>query len=192
MYERSYPRIFAAVVAVSNLVAMHISIVWITSYFKHLAIAACRKHMLLPYTEPKSCVETRISLCKNRGMKNTTESLRDQLQFGLADRLAKSLHVAGMTNLDMAKVLEVSPNTVSNYINGNTQPRKLYLREWALKTGVPLEWLKTGIDTTENPHPHDTDGGDHGASCRTRTGPCGLQGRTFAPVIDITTKKEAA
>ena len=77
-------------------------------------------------------------------MKNKTESLRDQLQFGLADRLAKSLHVAGMTNLDMAKVLEVSPNTVSNYINGNTQPRRLYLREWALKTGVPIEWLETG------------------------------------------------
>lgn len=134
-------------------------------------------------------------------MKNTTESLRDQLQFGLADRLAKSLHVAGMTNLDMAKVLEVSPNTVSNYINGNTQPRKLYLREWALKTGVPLEWLETGefpgTPETEKAAARQASGGigimhlvEPPVGLEPTT--CGLQGRTFAPVIDITTKKEAA
>lgn len=134
-------------------------------------------------------------------MKNTTESLRDQLQFGLADRLAKSLHVAGMTNLDMAKVLEVSPNTVSNYINGNTQPRKLYLREWALKTGVPLEWLETGefpgTPETEKAAARHASGGigimhlvEPPAGLDPAT--CGLQGRPFAPVIDILTGIEAA
>ena len=122
----------------------------------------------------------------------TKEHDHSPWSFTFADRLGKALSVSGVSNQEMAEALGVSRTTITNYTSGRTVPSKLQLKEWSLRTGAPLEWLKTGIDTTENPHPHDTDGGDSGASCRTRTGPCGLQGRTFAPVIDITTKKEAA
>ena len=67
------------------------------------------------------------------------------LQFGLADRLQKALTISGTKSEDMADYLEVSRNTISNYINGRTAPKKVYLREWALKTGVPLSWLETGV-----------------------------------------------
>lgn len=134
-------------------------------------------------------------------MENTQATLREQLQFGLGDRLAKALHVAGLTSQDMAEALEVSRNTVSNYINGNTKPRKLYLREWALKTGVPLEWLETGafpgIPETEKATARHASGGigimrlvEPPVGLEPTT--CGLQGRTFAPVIDILTGIEAA
>lgn len=132
---------------------------------------------------------------------DTQATLREQLQFGLADRLAKSLHVAGITSNDMAAELEVSRTTISNYLNGRTSPKRLYMRIWALKTGVPLEWLETGefpgIPETEKAAARHASGGigimhlvEPPAGLDPAT--CGLQGRTFAPVIDITTKKEAA
>ena len=113
-------------------------------------------------------------------------TLAEKLTFGLSDRLAKSLHVAGLNNLDMAEALDVSPNTISNYTNGNTRPRKLYIREWALKTGVPLEWLETGefpgTPETEKAAARRASGG-HGIMrlVEPPTGiepvTCGLQGR---------------
>lgn len=134
-------------------------------------------------------------------MGNTQATLREQLQFSLGDRLAKSLHVAGLTSQDMAEALEVSRNTVSNYINGNTQPRKLYLREWALKTGVPLEWLETGefpgTPETEKAATRHASGGigimhlvEPPVGLEPTT--CGLQGRTFAPIVDLTTWRKAS
>ena len=77
-------------------------------------------------------------------MDATQKTLKAQLQFGLSDRLAKALHVAGVSTTEMADELEVARSTISNYLNGHTTPKSLYLRIWALKTGVPLEWLETG------------------------------------------------
>lgn len=77
-------------------------------------------------------------------MNTAHDTIAEQLRFGLGDRLAKSLHVAGITSNDMADELEVSRTTISNYLNDRTHPKRLYLRMWALKTGVPIEWLETG------------------------------------------------
>lgn len=81
--------------------------------------------------------------------------------FTFADRLGKALHVSGVSNQDMADALGVSRATVSNYTSGRTAPSKLQIKEWALKTGAPIEWIKTGIDPTENPH-QSPDGGNVG------------------------------
>lgn len=90
--------------------------------------------------------------------------------FTMADRLAKALDVAGITGTHMAEYLGISLNTVSNYTNGRTSPKKQTLRLWALKTGAPLEWIETGIDPTEgNPH-QSPDGGN--------VGPAGIEPTT--------------
>lgn len=75
-------------------------------------------------------------------------------------RLALALEVSGTSVQEMAEELEVSPNTVGNYTSGRTAPKHATLRVWAMKTGAPLEWIKTGIDPTENPHPENPDGGN--------------------------------
>lgn len=74
-------------------------------------------------------------------------------------RLALALEVSGTSVQEMAEELEVSPNTVGNYTSGRTAPKHATLRVWAMKTGAPLEWIKTGIDPTENPH-QSPDGGN--------------------------------
>lgn len=43
--------------------------------------------------------------------------------------------------------------TVSRWINGHKVPSKQTRRLWALRTGVPLEWLETGQALAEKPRP---------------------------------------
>ena len=68
--------------------------------------------------------------------------------FGLADRLDKALKVSNVSNASMASALDVSRNTVTNYTSGRTVPSRLQIKEWALRTGAPIEWLLTGVEPT--------------------------------------------
>lgn len=65
-------------------------------------------------------------------------------RWDLADRLRKSLRAAGLGVQEMADYLEVSRNTISNWINGRTRPSAPTLRLWALRTGVSYGWLRKG------------------------------------------------
>lgn len=107
--------------------------------------------------------------------------------FTFADRLGKALHVSGVSNQEMADALGVSRTTVSNYTSGRTSPSKLQLKEWALKTGAPLEWILTGVDpTTENgPHAHHAHEGHTEPPAGLEPATCGLQGRPLATVTPI-------
>lgn len=64
--------------------------------------------------------------------------------FNMADRLDKALTVAGVSHAEMAEALDVSRNTIGNYVSGRTKPSKLQLREWSMRTGAPLKWIETG------------------------------------------------
>lgn len=69
---------------------------------------------------------------------------QDIPQWDVADRLHKSLRVTGLSVQDMADELEVHRNTVSAWLNGRSRPKKTQLIAWALKTGLPYEWLAHG------------------------------------------------
>ena len=83
-------------------------------------------------------------------------------EWDLADRLGKSLKASGVAAGEMAEYLDVHRNTISRYVNGHgNRPDKRTLRLWALRTGVPLEWLEKGITSAD-----DNDGGDDGERAR--------------------------
>ena len=67
-------------------------------------------------------------------------------QFDLADRLRKTLRHHDIGVHEMAAYLEVSRNTVSSWINGRNRPPAATVKLWALRCGVPYEWLAHGID----------------------------------------------
>jgi transcriptional regulator with XRE-family HTH domain len=67
-----------------------------------------------------------------------------RLEFDQADRLRRALRVSNMSVSDMADYLGVTRNTVSNWINGHTPPSTQSLMLFAMRTGVPYEWLETG------------------------------------------------
>ena len=72
------------------------------------------------------------------------EGALSRLAFDKSDRLSKALKLGKVSSNEMAAHLDVSRTTISNYINGRTEPKRSQIRDWALRTGVPMEWLETG------------------------------------------------
>ena len=68
-------------------------------------------------------------------------------EWDLADRMRKSLREADIGVTEMAAYLEVGRNTVGTWINGHNRPSTATLRLWALRCGVPYEWLR-GADSS--------------------------------------------
>lgn len=58
--------------------------------------------------------------------------------------------MSGVGVQEMATHLRVDRNTVSNWINGRANPRDRDLRDFALRTGFPAEWLETGVLPTDD------------------------------------------
>lgn len=77
--------------------------------------------------------------------------------FELSDRLRRSLRHAGMGVQEMADYLGVSRNSVGNWINGHKEPGVAYVKLWALRTGVPYQWLAHGEQ--QSPRQGGPDGG---------------------------------
>ena len=79
------------------------------------------------------------------------------LEPDLADRMRKALRVSHVSSGEMATYLEVTPGTVSTWINGRIAPSAQTVRLWALRTGVPHGWLRDG---TQSPHQDGPGGGE--------------------------------
>lgn len=69
-------------------------------------------------------------------------------EWDLADRMRKGLRESDVGVSEIAEYLGVARNTVSSWINGRIRPSRQTLRLWALRTGVPLEWLEAGHTPT--------------------------------------------
>ena len=79
-------------------------------------------------------------------------------EFDLADRMRKALRTSGVGVQEMADYLGVARNTVSTWINGRIEPSTQTKRLWALRTGVPFEWLEHGeVTPTGEPTRATTD-----------------------------------
>ena len=61
------------------------------------------------------------------------------------DRLRKAREHAGIGVQEMADHLLVSRSTITNYESDTTHPTSVRLRRWSEVTGVPEEWLSSGI-----------------------------------------------
>lgn len=90
----------------------------------------------------------------------------------MGDRLAKALKWADVSVQDMADYLGVTRQTVGNYLSGRTEMTRGSRRLWALRCGLPLEWIETG-QVTEN-------GGGNGGESLTGASPS-----TGAEVVDF-------
>lgn len=75
-------------------------------------------------------------------------------EWTMGDRLGKALGHAGIGVGEMADYLGVSRNTVGNYINDRRSIPRPTLMLWAMRTGVPLEWLESGEMGGSTPPPN--------------------------------------
>lgn len=90
-------------------------------------------------------------------MSTSTAERQSIPQWDLADRMAKALRESRMSVQQMADYLEVHRNTVSAWLHGRTPPSSQTVRLWALRTGVPYDWVRDGAGPDETGP--DGDGG---------------------------------
>lgn len=69
-------------------------------------------------------------------------------EWTIGDRLGKALAHAELSVAAMAAYLGVSRNTIGNYINDRTRIPRPTLMLWAMRTGVPIEWLEGDAGST--------------------------------------------
>lgn len=63
-------------------------------------------------------------------------------EWTLSWRLHRAMAHAGLNIEDMAAELGVGRSTVSRWLNDHGGPPRIgYLKLWAMRCGVPLEWL---------------------------------------------------
>lgn len=62
-------------------------------------------------------------------------------EWDLADRMRKALQVSGIEVQEMADYLGVTRNTIYTWINRHNRPSPATVRLWAMRCGVPYEWL---------------------------------------------------
>jgi transcriptional regulator with XRE-family HTH domain len=59
-------------------------------------------------------------------------------------RMRRALDHAGLTVETMIAELGVSRGTASRWLHDKGPVRDIYLKQWALRCGVPFDWLKDG------------------------------------------------
>jgi transcriptional regulator with XRE-family HTH domain len=62
----------------------------------------------------------------------------------LGERLRRARRAAGLSTSEMASELGIHRNMISRWENGRDQPKRMVLLAWAMRCGVPLEWLEHG------------------------------------------------
>lgn len=73
-------------------------------------------------------------------------------EWTLGWRLQRALAHADMTTQTMADELGVTRSTISRWTNDHgAPPRAIYVKQWALRTGVPYEWLAYGTADSTPP-----------------------------------------
>lgn len=76
-------------------------------------------------------------------------------QWHVGDFLRKARESAGLDQAELAAALGISRATVTNYERNKVKPRRAVVMAWAMRTGVPFEWLQG----QESPRQGGPDGG---------------------------------
>lgn len=77
-------------------------------------------------------------------------------EWTLGWRMLRALEHAGVKVEDIADEIGVSRATVSRWTHDKGPVREIYLRHWALRTGVDFDWLRTGRRGVPGPAEVDT------------------------------------
>lgn len=76
-------------------------------------------------------------------------------QWTLGDRLRKARQETGLTVREFADEIGVSAKTITDAEGDRRTSRKILLNAYAMRTGVPREWLETGQVTSPDNGPND-------------------------------------
>lgn len=110
-------------------------------------------------------------------------------EWTLGWRMQRALAHAGISVQQMADELGVARSTISRWVNDHgTPPRAVYVKMWAMRCGVPHEWLATGQAPAFHP---DGDGGGTTSDLE-KSSTEWYAGGDLAPVVHLTQSARAA
>ena len=66
----------------------------------------------------------------------------------LGDRMRKAREHAGLKQSELAAEIGIARSSIVNYESSRTEPSRPILLSWALRCGVPFEWLADTGPTT--------------------------------------------
>ncbi len=69
-------------------------------------------------------------------------------EFTLGDRLRKARELTGLTVRQFAAEIGVSHGTITNAEGDRRGVRPITIKAYAMRSGVPVEWLQTGRTPT--------------------------------------------
>ncbi len=64
---------------------------------------------------------------------------------GFSERLQKAMNERGLSNYKLAKLMNSSPSTIANYLNGATTPSSSKLKTLAKCLRINTKWLSEGV-----------------------------------------------
>ena len=76
--------------------------------------------------------------------------------FEVFDRLVKARETAGLSQTEMGEEIGASRATVSRWERG-LGIKKSTILLYSMRTGVPVEWIETGVCTPRDLNPEPTD-----------------------------------
>lgn len=79
----------------------------------------------------------------------STSPLHRIPEFTLGDRLRKARELTGLGVREFAAEIGVSHGTITNAESDRRTVRPITIKAYAMRTGVPVEWLETGIAPTQ-------------------------------------------
>ena len=74
-------------------------------------------------------------------------------EWDLGDRLAKARRWAGLEQEDLAEDFGLTRQAISKYERGVSVPKLVVIKQWALRTKAPLEWLLDQPAAVTDPEP---------------------------------------
>jgi transcriptional regulator with XRE-family HTH domain len=93
---------------------------------------------------------------QNAGMTQQPESAGAVPEWTVGWRMQRALAYAGVSVQQMADDLDVNRATIGRWLSDRIMPRRVYVQQWALRTGVSFEWLCHGDAGPCGEHPGGT------------------------------------
>lgn len=87
-------------------------------------------------------------------MSNASATQHGIPQWTRGDRMRKARETADIRTADMAAYFERDRKTINNWESDRTDPGRAVVMQWALRCGVPHEWIESGA-TPEGPDTGD-------------------------------------
>jgi transcriptional regulator with XRE-family HTH domain len=102
----------------------------------------CKNYLEKPYAQGCALLSERRKLAHMTDIAQTAVTPAIEVRH----RMRIAMEFAGLKPHHMAAALDVSPVTVSRYLNGSVSTSRATVMAWGMRTGVAWQWILDGSE----------------------------------------------